>query len=134
MTERERLIELLEHNRENPFETCPQYGTDDYCVGCKYDELDDCSTHRLADYLLANGVGVLSYNLHLPKELYRHMFDEKKRKVVVKCRLGKNTGYSFSLIHYLDGREWEYKYTSIGKTVFLTKEEAEQALKGGGKE
>ena len=68
MTERERLIELLEHNRENPFETCPQYGTDDYCVGCKYDELDDCSTHRLADYLLANGVGVLSYNLHLPKE------------------------------------------------------------------
>ena len=110
MTERERLIDLLnkEINKKTQF-----------------------TIDSIADYLLANGVGVLSYNLHLPKELYRHMFDEKKRKVVVKCRLGKNTGYSFSLIHYLDGREWEYKYTSIGKTVFLTKEEAEQALKGG---
>ena len=83
----------------------------------------------IADYLLANGVIILPYNLHLPKELYRHMFDEDKNKVVVKCKVGKNTGYGFSLIHYRDGREWEYKYTSIGKTVFLTREEAEQALR-----
>jgi hypothetical protein len=79
----------------------------------------------LADYLLANGVIVLPYNLKLPKELYRHMFDNDKNKVVVKCKVGKNTGYGFTLIHYRDGREWEYKYTSIGKTVFLTREEAE---------
>lgn len=113
---RDRLIELIN--------TYP-------CMSTAEDCFMESISDDLADYLLANGVIVLPYNLQLPKELYRHMFDEDKNKVVVKCKVGKNTGYGFTLIHYRDGREWEYKYTSIGKTVFLTKEEAEQALKGG---
>ena len=123
MTERERLIELLEHNRENPFETCPQYGTDDYCVGCKYDELDDCSTHRLADYLLANGVrcppckvGDTLYDIHNEK-----VFGGK----VIMVNMFEDC-FTFAA----SGGRY-FKDDEIGKTVFLTKE-AEQALKGGG--
>ena len=121
MTERERLIELIKQG-EKTF-------ADKYegKVMMHIDEIYEF----IADYLLKNNVIILPYNLHLPKELYRHMFDNNKNKVVVKCKVGKNTGYGFTLVHYRDGREWEYKYTSIGKTVFLTKEEAEQALKGG---
>ena len=118
MTERERLIELLKKKYDH------------FCDQCGVNK-DSHYTENLADYLIANGVIVLPYNLHLPKELYRHMFDNDYNKVVVKCKVGKNTGYGFTLVHYLDGREWEYKYTSIGKTVFLTKEEAEEKLKGG---
>lgn len=109
---RERLVELLNQVAND----VSKFPTDNF-IG------------SLADYLIANGVIILPYNLNLPKELYRHMFDNDKNKVVVKCKVGKNTGYNFSLIHY-DGREWEYEYTSIGKFVFLTREDAERALKG----
>ena len=114
---RDRLMELLNHKYDH------------FCDQCGVNK-DSHYTESLADYLLKNGVIVLPYNLHLPKELYRHMFDNDKNKVVVKCKVGKNTGYGFSLIHY-DGREWEYKYTSIGKTVFHTREEALAKLKEG---
>ena len=113
---RDRLIELLQNFADG---TYTSNGT--ITDGTKVDDV--------VDYLIANGVIVLPYNLHLPKELYRHMFDDDYNKVVVKCKVGKNTGYGFTLVHYRDSREWEYKYTSIGKTVFLTKEETEKALK-----
>lgn len=86
---------------------------------------------EIADNLLKNGVIVLPHKLNLPDELYRYMFDDNRQPVVVKCKVVKITGYGFTLKHPTDGREWEYKYSSIGKTVFLTKEEAEKALEGG---
>ncbi len=71
----------------------------------------------------------LPCRLNLPKELYRYMFDDDYNKIVVKCKVGEVTGYGFELIHY-DGRRWKYGYDRIGKTVFLTREEAEEALEG----
>ena len=71
----------------------------------------------------------LPCRLNLPKELYRYMFDDDYNKIVVKCKVGEVTGYGFELIHH-DGRRWKYGYDRIGKTVFLTREEAEKALKG----
>ena len=70
----------------------------------------------------------LPCRLNLPKELYRYMFDNDYKKIVVKCKVYKVTAHGFTLMHYLDGRKWNYTYDSIGKTVFLTREEAEQAL------
>ena len=122
MTERERLIELLWCASRDYSEYTNEMHENGLSVDESYEEF-------ATDYLRKNNVIILPYNLHLPKELYRHMFDNNKNKVVVKCKVGKNTGYGFTLVHYRDGREWEYKYTSIGKTVFLTKEEAEQALR-----
>lgn len=116
MSERERLIKLL---------------------GCKYNCVDrNKCLEEQADYLLENGVIVLPHKLNLPNELYRYMFDDDRRAVVVKCKVVKITGYGFTLKHPTDGREWEYKYNSLGYTVFLTKEETDErikALKDGAK-
>ena len=71
----------------------------------------------------------LPCRLNLPQELYRYMFDDDYNKIVVKCKVGEVTGYGFELIHY-DGRRWKYGYDRIGKTVFLTREEAKKALEG----
>lgn len=114
MNEREILIELLQEwsNKEN----------------------DGVRAESLADYLLENGVIVLPHKLNLPDELYRYMFDDDRQPVVVKCKVVKITGYGFTLKHPTDGREWEYKYNSLGYTVFLTKEETYErikTLKGG---
>ena len=70
----------------------------------------------------------LPCRLNLPEELYRYMFDNDNNKIIVKCKVGKITGYGFTLVHYLDGREWNYTYDRIGESVFLTREEAEKAL------
>lgn len=74
----------------------------------------------------------LPCKLNLLEELYRYMFDDDRQAVVVKCKvvkiIVKITGYSFILKHPIDGREWEYTYDRIGKTVFLTREDAEKKL------
>ena len=70
----------------------------------------------------------LPCKLNLPEELYRYMFDDDRQAVVVKCKVVKITGYGFILKHPIDGREWEYTYDRIGKTVFLTKEDVEKKL------
>ena len=112
MNERERLIKILKDNQ----------GDSTYYM-------TDIAAQSVADYLLENGVVVLPCNLRLPDEMYRHMFDDNNTKIVVKCKVVKITGYGFTLRH-TDGREWEYGYNRIGKTVFFTKE-AEKALKDG---
>lgn len=76
----------------------------------------------------------LPRKLNLPEELYRYMFDDNYQAFAIKCKVVKITGYGFILKHPADGREWEYKYNSLGYTVFLTKEETVErikALKGG---
>ena len=113
MSERKRLIELIQKSVN----------------GCARNWAE-----KIADYLLGYGVIVLPRKLNLPDELYRYMFDDDNQPVVVKCKVVKITGYGFTLKHPTDGREWEYKYNSLGYTVFLTKEETDErikALKGG---
>lgn len=121
MSEREKLIELIGKAKYVGLETFK-------------DRLLKSALERLADYLLENGVVVLPCKLNLPDELYRYMFDDDHQPIVVKCKVVKITGYGFTLKHPTDGREWKYKYNSLGYTVFLTKEETLErikALKGG---
>lgn len=49
---RERLVKLIKHDNCISPATCSSK--------CKYVDSDDCHAERLADYLLANGVIVLS--------------------------------------------------------------------------
>lgn len=112
MKERERLIELL----KKAF----IISDDNYGMS---------NTKQVADYLIRSGVIMLPRKLNLPDELYRYMFDDDCQPVVVKCKVVKITGYGFTLKHPTDGREWEYKYNSLGYTVFLTKEETVERIK-----
>ena len=96
-------------------------------------------SEQIADYLLANGViivpckvGATLYFLYdrryadkpdLTTQIYETnewYFDIDEKGISIKPR-------------FVNGYKGKYHYY-LGKTVFLTKEEAEQALKEGGKE
>lgn len=103
MTDRERLIEILKLG------SCPSpYLCDE---NCKYANLERCYEERTADLLLEHGV------------------------IVLPCKVG-DTLYCESAIKghitYLKAPdlEWIFENREIfGKEIFLTREEAERALK-----
>ena len=128
---RDWLIELLKQK------ACHYVLCDNECGGCKNVEMYDDSIESIADHLLANGVivppckvgdtvyisenpytflplkkvvegEVVSIHLHEHGLFIRVLFDTKKINGCVDYNL-----------------DWK-----LGKTVFLTREEAEQALKG----
>lgn len=86
---------------------------------------------EMADYLLENGVIVP------PMKLGQICFSPCDwRSEVDKCRVSSITQKAdgslkirITNLHYRGA--YEITVDKIGKTVFLTKEEAEQALKGG---
>lgn len=123
---RERLIELLYHHK-----------------------LGFIKVEDLADYLIANGVIVppckvgdtvyVKWRLHrnsnygiYPVKVYALRWDEKKNNFRV-C-----VGGDFEISAY--GGKYTHRYqatftwNNVGKTVFLTKEEAEKALQNKEKE
>ena len=113
--QRERLVELIGQTVEDPALTCPRMGTSEGCEGCKYLKDDSCDTAGgLADYLLANGV------VALPEKVYWYGFDGKIREATVKDEF---------VAELENGFEYDIPYKEIGKTVFLTKEEAEAKLR-----
>lgn len=106
-------------------ENCLRYGV---CTFAKqYKKVNKCPDFSDKDLYIK-----LPRKLNLLEELYRYMFDDDRQAVVVKCKvvkiIVKITGYSFILKHPIDGREWEYTYDRIGKTVFFTREDAEKKL------
>lgn len=116
MTDRERLIELI------------------YCSGRDYDDYVDeqhemgMSPHEdfdswLADDLLANGVIVPPCKVGQIVWLVRN---GKIEETTVEKIVLKDGGLYLKL---LCNSFYETTCRSIGKTVFLTKEEAERALK-----
>jgi hypothetical protein len=152
---RERLIQLIKHdNCINPYNCSDK---------CKYVELDDCHSARLADYLLKNGVVVLpckvgdvvyviqrcrcgkpeNYNLQCcgkkvtsktPKVLSRVMCQEigKKLKWHNTGKMEYEVVPKGTICYSLYEKQFTLKMlTEIGKTVFITREEAEKALKEG---
>lgn len=113
MTDRERLIELL----EKAFEF---YIDDPYYIP---DE------GEFADHLLANGV-ILSPIKKVGEKLYFHQFDNEFKKAVVEGEIIKiANGEREYVVKLKDGRNLTFLISFFGKTVFLTKEEAERALK-----
>lgn len=118
VTERERLIQLLKSDScESPMLCDPN---------CKYANLKRCYEERTADYPLENGVIVPPVQVgatvyctdsyrHLIKPLEIFGFDCTKRICKYYCSGGDYTPAWFNP-------------AEIGKTVFLTREEAEKAL------
>lgn len=115
MTERERLIELIDGS--NVLQ----------CCGCHYNSIKYYE-NKIADYLLANGVIVppvkvgdtVYYNTYKRGEsigIQPHKVESVNIIVAIERPYG-----------YVGAKIYNYE---IGKTVFLTKEEAEKALKGG---
>ena len=96
----------------------------------------------IAEYLLANGVIVppckvgdtlwvnwgycKSKEETRPVKVYALRFDTKKNnmRICVEANF-KISSYGGSYTHYYNGT---FAWNSVGKTVFLTKEEAEKAL------
>lgn len=97
------------------------------------------SNYELANYLLANGVIVppckvgdtVYTNLAMRGWYYRDKDRPYSAKVVF---IGLNNfeemgGGLFNVAYEKDGNMLQFRFSDIGKTVFLTKEEAEQKLK-----
>ena len=120
MGDRDRLIELLKKdNCPSPF-LCDEK--------CKYANLKRCYEARTADHLIANGVIVLPCKVG--DKLY---ILYSVTKEIEECDI---TGFiiqtKHDVIQFKDGTIytiWDKDYNAhFGKTLFLTREEAEKAL------
>ena len=114
---RDRLIDLIGSR------TCRNNFCQPNCENCENVPLQDEEVERLADYLLANGVivppckvGDKVYMLETQYAKYVKDYIVESYGIPVKTPFG----------HYAI-----IPFSKIGKTIFLTKEEAEQALNGG---
>lgn len=109
------------------------------------DVVHHCHAGALADYLIENGVIVppckvgdivwIRWGIHestkkiYPVKVYALRYDTKKNnmRLCVEANF-EITDYGGCFNHHYIGT---FPWNSVGKTVFLTREEAEQALKGG---
>lgn len=120
--DRERLIEILK------FDPCPSpYLCDE---NCKYANLERCYEERTADLLLEHGVVLL------PCKVGDRLYEVTGRKTVSVYKVRAIRVELFSLFiewDIVEGFVWKspsiISAGEIGKTVFLTREEAERALK-----
>lgn len=119
MTERERLIELIEHCSCHYSPPCTSE-----CYECNNVEMYDREIEHIADHLLANGVIVP------PCKVGDVVYDYADREgIVVSMHFydgglpvftTERTGYNGCKIHT------SYTFDDIGRAVFLTREEAER--------
>lgn len=124
MTDRERLIELIE-----------EFGNDiAFCDICKRpdSDCDGCRNERFADYLLEHGVIVLPCKVG-DTLWYISKFGEKVIKPIKVTNIELNDcrelGYGYLSFNYGEtSLQYGTIFSNIGKTVFLTREEAEKAL------
>lgn len=122
MTDRERLIEILKLG------SCPSpYLCDE---NCKYANLKRCYEERTADLLLEHGVVLL------PCKAGDRLYEVTGRKTVSVYKVRAIRAELFGLFiewDIVEGFVWQslscINADEIGKTVFLTREEAERALK-----
>lgn len=120
--DRERLIEILKLG------SCPSpYLCDE---NCKYANLERCYEERTADLLLEHGVIVL------PCKVGDRLYEVTGRKTVSVYKVRTIRVELFSLFiewDIVEGFAWQslsdINAGEIGKTVFLTREEVERALK-----
>lgn len=115
MTERERLIELIADSKQ----------MNGWNVEDKWGRIED-----LADYLLSNGVIVppcfIGQDIwHITKH-YDGRIELGKGKVSM---LQQKADKSWKVRIIVNSLFWDFAPNEIGKRYFLTKEEAEKALK-----
>ena len=120
---RDRLIKLLETDVE-----CNKDGHGD-CSMCEYKYADDKCAHYLsniiADFLLANGVIVPPVSVG--QTVYRKYWNGGFVKCTVSM-ITQKADKSFKIRLSYNGSVGDYTEDDFGKTVFLTKEEAEAEL------
>lgn len=113
MSERERLIELLQDwgNKEN----------------------DGVRAESIADYLLENGVIVP--HAKIGESIYYVDFEINADNTGLEPKIHRTTvtditiAYNYTMYSTSCGKT--FPHSLFGREVFLTKEEAEKALKGG---
>ena len=113
---KERLVELIK--RDNCQYPC-------LCSSkCKYVDEDDCHSERLADLILADGW------IRLPCKVGDVVY-----RISSKTSISENKVYQLIFteegLYYLDDEYRESSDVVFGKTVFLTREEAEAKLREG---
>ena len=117
-TDRDRLIKLLKKDN------CPSPYLCD--AKCQYANLKRCYEARTADYLLANGVIVppckVGDKVYFDTYLHGDSVGVQSHKVI-------NVKYVITTEPSKGGIGAEIPDYAFGKTVFLTREEAEKALK-----
>ena len=112
MTGRERLICLLS---DYDFDST-------FCNICERpDDCAVCGSERLADYLISNGIIVPPCKVG--DKVYEVTTSEEIEQRKVKDIIYDNEGFRLRLEPY-----FSYEYY-LNETVFLTREEAERALK-----
>ncbi len=133
MTDRDKLIGLL----GNLSISCEEKIG---CINCKYNKEMCCKLKREADFLLDNGVIVMPCKVGdrlwvlwsptkaqkkkvYPVKAYALRYDDKKNnmRVCVEGWFKHHGNYN----HFYRGT---FLWESVGKTVFLTRDEAEKAL------
>ncbi len=144
-SDRDRLIELLDKAFYQHEEFCLTHE----CVECKAYGVDRelCELSLIADHLLANGVIVppckveqtlyvkwrltkaSKYGIY-PAKVYALRWDDKKNnfRVCVEGKFQISTYGGYYTHYYRATFGWD----NVGKTVFLTKEEAEAELRKRG--
>lgn len=115
-------------------------------IGLIQDSVDGCARHWaevIADYLLENGVVVPPCKVG--QTIYYHFQFSNKRilpfvqRAKVKQIFCLDTKMKFKIeVELIDAKEKGimkfFNFDDFGKTVFLTREEAEAKLKGGAEE
>ena len=120
MNERERLIELLKSDScESPMLCDPN---------CKYANLKRCYEERTADYLLESGVIILPCSIGDTVYYHKTLCDCKYTVVIEEDTVKR---FLINRIEMLAMISFDHalSFDDFGKTVFLTREEAEKALK-----
>ena len=122
-----RFIKLLKEFEQSPEKLCPITSGNGNCDTCKYNmEGAGCYDARRADYLLKHGV--IAPPCKVGDTVYVIIKNKIEEKTVEKIEI--HNGNSIFIFYGWHGSAYEFKSTnSIGKTVFLTKEEAEQKMK-----
>ena len=122
---RDRLIELIEPHMSGlacEFES----------GSCELTNCRSCNARALADHLLANGV--ILPPCKVGDVVYKISRNQVKACEVVFIGISKdeNCSYFNFAENYADGtfyKSYSMGFGEIGKTVFLTREEAEKALR-----
>ena len=119
---RDRLIELLKQK------ACHYVLCDNECGGCKNVEMYDDSIESIADHLLANGVIVPP--VKVGQTVYRtkgNFYGEEIYEGIVDQIVIHYGGRK--ALFYVYGHPLHFTADNLGVDVFLTREEAEKALK-----
>ena len=124
MTERERLIKLIEQCSCHYSPPCTGE-----CCECHNVEMYDRNIEHIADHLLANGVivppckvGDMVYRIGKGNEIIKALVADWKKEAA--------GDWLFRAFYSVNGSSVTILFSdrNIGKTVFLTREEAEKAL------